>query len=119
MVKEQADYRSNMVRSGREKAMAACEVGNTIIEMGEPKTVAAEMASHELKHALAHQGTGYFGVESNDFFVKAYYATDEELDEETKKKIAEAPGVDHLSVTDMKHAGRIRGILKFLFGDPV
>lgn len=71
--------------------------------MGGTREAASELAGHELQHALAHNGPGYMGIESNDIFVVGFYRPDGELTKEENKKIALAVGEKNMSHQDKKH----------------
>jgi hypothetical protein len=99
------DFRTR-VTTKREKAVGASHIGKTLLNMGESQEAASDLASHELKHALAHRGSGHMGVRSNTFFVETYYSPEnpEELTSDEKRKIAEAVGKDDMSPDDKKNS---------------
>jgi len=90
------------VTSNREKAMAACELGNTMLELGESREMAAHLAGHELKHALAHKGSGYLAVISNKRRTAGYYEREGLVTAEEHRQIASAVGRDDMSSMDKK-----------------
>lgn len=102
------------VTSKREKAVAASQLGRVISDMGESHDVASDFAGHEIRHALAHRGSGYIGVRSNDFLMEAYYEPEnpEQLSEEERRLIAEAVGREEMSHQDMKAAKKKPGFGK-------
>ena len=92
------------VTTAREKIQAATQLFTVLLGMGETEECAEDIASHETKHTLAHNGSGHMGVRSNDMFLEAYYEPEGELTREEKKKIAEAVGINEMSHKDRKHA---------------
>lgn len=102
MGKEQVNIQ---VTTKREKANAAAELGHIIIDMGFSDRFASDKAIHELKHALAHRGTGIMGLEVRPLLggelIVANYKPDNPdiLSKRDLKLIAEAPGRG-MSITD-------------------
>ena len=90
------------VSSKREKAVAASLLGKLLLEMGVSHEEASCLAAHELRHALAHDGSGHIGLITNDHALEAYYQPEdyEQLSYEDRKKIAEAGGLENMSPVD-------------------
>jgi hypothetical protein len=93
------------VTTKREKAVAASQIGKTVLDMGESHEAASDFAGHEIRHALANTGSGHMGVRSNEFFIEAYYEPENSdlLSSDEKRKIAEAVGRENMSRKDKKN----------------
>ena len=89
------------VTTNREKAVAASEIGNHLVYTGTDRSVASDIAIHELKHALSDVGgEGVIGVEKYYFLRRAYYATEKPPSRARRRQILKAVGWENMSIFD-------------------
>lgn len=94
------NFRSKRLETKRDKALAACDLGQTLLQMGEDRSMAVEATGHEAQHAFSDNGAGYIGVRSNDVIFEAYYEPDGPRTAEEIGKMAQAVGKNRMSYVD-------------------